>query len=136
MGGEIQTINPTTLADTIRDQVRKTIAATIPDEQINVLIKAEFDNYFKTPEKRYSNDPQPVSQFVGVIAKEMDVLMREKITAALRTEIERYTVHTWNTEGKKIVEQFVKEYAPHAIAGISESIVRGALQQLQNGRTF
>jgi len=135
MGGELQ-VNTTTLADTIRDQVRKTIASTIPDEQINLLIKAEFDNFFRVPERRYSNDPQPVSQFQALIAKFMDELLREKIKEALKVETERYTTHQWNAEGKKIVESFMKEYAPIAMAGISESIVRNAMQQFQNGQRF
>lgn len=136
MGGELQTVNVATLADTIRDQVRKTIAATIPDEQINALIKTEFDGFFKAGERRYSSDPTPISQFQAVIAKEMDTFLSEKIRESVRKECERYTAHQWNDQGKAIVERFVKEYAPLALAGISDMIVRNAMQAFQNGQRF
>lgn len=129
-------VNTTTLADTIRDQVRKTIAATIPDEQINGLIKTEYDNFFRAGEKRYHSDPTPISPFQALIAKEMDAFLSEKIREHVRKECERFTSNQWSDEGKKIVERFVKEYAPLALAGISDMIVRNAMQAFQNGQRF
>ncbi len=131
MGGELS-LNVTSLADTIRDKVRSTIAASIPDDQINGLIKNEYDNFFKTPDRRYHNDPEPMSPFKAAIKAELDKLLKEKIQEAVQAEVARFTsVNTWDAAGKTVVESIVKEYAPAAIQGMAQAIVTSTLQNMQ-----
>lgn len=125
------------LADTIRDKVRSTIAATIPDEQINGLIKKEYDSFFARPERRYTSDPEPISPFAAMIKAEIDKLLRTKISEEVNKEINRFfSQDVYSTTGKRVLETLVKEYAPSALEGMAEALVQSSIQRISQNRPY
>lgn len=125
------------LADTIRDKVRTTIAAAIPDGQLDGLIKKEWETFFVVPQPRNSYDAKPEhSPFQLMIKAEMEKLIREKVAEGVRKEMDRFNVSTWDAQGKKTLEMIIKEYAPAAIEGVAGAIVHSTLQRLNQNRPY
>jgi hypothetical protein len=124
------------LADTIRDRVREQIVSAIPDEQINNFIKKEWAAYFERPTlNNWSNhkEEDKLSPFQREVRKHINEHICTKIKEAVDKEMKMFNESAWNAEGKKFIEQFVREYAPMAMHGISEMIVRNTMNQLTQG---
>jgi hypothetical protein len=124
------------LADTIRDRVREQIVSAIPDEQINNFIKKEWAAYFERPTlNNWGNhkEEDKLSPFQREVRKYINEHICTKIKEAVDKEMKMFNESTWNAEGKKFIEQFVREYAPMAMHGISEMIVRNTMNQLTQG---
>lgn len=121
------------LADAIRDRVRSSIVSVIPDEQIDKLVKSEFDSFFKIPERpHWSSDAGKGSPFQEAVKREIDVFVKEKVQAEVQDQLNAFTQATWDDAGKSFVAQFVKEYAPYALEGVAAAMVTSAMNNLRN----
>lgn len=75
-GKEIEKFDPSKLMDGVRDRIKATFVALIPDEQWEVMCKAEMDKFFfPVPEKDYNgritgHKPSQFEQIVIDLMKE------------------------------------------------------------------
>lgn len=134
---KVAVLDPVTLADQIRDRVRQQIVSVIPDEQINGLIKKEWDIYFSNKTTTYrsygstvtEDDKISRSDFERAIKAEMEKYIREKIGTAVAEHMKAFTEGTWTSMGKETVKRFVEDYAPYAMKAIVHDIAEKSLQQ-------
>lgn len=130
MAGELSIPN---LADTIRDRVRTSIVSVIPDEQIDNLVKAEYDRYFQAPQQPSWEKKEVFSPFQNTIKAEIESYMKEKLQAAVRKELDLIlTDAKWNQTGAVAVSSMVKQYAPDFLEGMIASYTGNVVGQLRN----
>lgn len=133
MPGELTVAN---LADNVRDKVRSTIMNLIPDEQIDALVKKEWDTFFERPKQERWDNTEKFSPFQLMVRAETEKLIREKVKDEVEKEISRFNQSTWETQGRKAVGELVQAYAPFVLKGISESLVVDCMQQIQQQRGY
>lgn len=130
MSNELTVAN---LADTIRDRVRTQIVNVIPDEQIDGLIKKEWESFFVTPPRTNNWDTtEKKSAFQTMIEKEVNAYFTTKVKESLDKQLEIFTQASWDAHAKKYLNEFVKGYAPMALEGIGARLAEAALQNAQN----
>lgn len=66
---------PESIEDVIRDKVRRVIVEAIPDEQVDDLIKKEYDKFFEDV-GGYHTKPSP---FKMMVQAEIESIMSKKI---------------------------------------------------------
>lgn len=121
------------LADTIRDRVRTSIVAVIPDDQIDNLVKAEYDKYFQAPQQPSWEKKEAFSPFQTTIKAEIETYMKEKLQAAVRKELDALlTESKWTQTGQVAVSSLVKQYAPDFLEGMIASYTGAVVGQLRN----
>lgn len=123
------------LADTIRDKVRQTILATIPDEQVDKLVAKEWESFFEPPTTdRWSSEKKP-SEFQKMVKVEVERVVKEKVSEAVAKEMQGFQQNTWDKQGQEAVRTMVKTYASAALEGMTENIVMNCLSRIQaNGQ--
>lgn len=120
---------PESFQDIIRDKVRKLIIETVPDEQINMLIKKEFDSFFtdykKTP---YDRDTSP-SPFKQLVQEQLKTFFNEKIQVYVHTHCQDF----WNDEaqGMRLTKEMTEALAPSALRSLTTEIVARSMQALR-----
>ena len=73
---EVAKFDPATYVDKVRDKIKQSLVDVIPDEQWNVMLKAEISSFFesKTATDRWSNEaktkPSEFRRLVSVVLEE------------------------------------------------------------------
>jgi len=126
---------PVNLAEMVRDKVRQTLFASIPDTEIDRLVKKEWDEMFRTPEKRNQWDAkeQPKSQFAVMVSREVDAYLQEKVKESVKQEISKCNLH-WGDQGHAFVSEFVKLYAPSALEGLAARMAAKSVADMIEAR--
>ena len=122
MSNDIQKFN---LTAHIREKVRETLVMAIPDEQMDAMIRTEFDEYFKERNEYGREKPSRLSLLVR---EELDKLMREKIKKWLNENFER----RWEGNIDRHVGELVGSLAPIVQHSIVVDITQRALSDLAN----
>ena len=121
MSNDIQKFN---LTDHIREKVRETLIMAIPDEQMDAMIRAEFDDFFKS-RPGYGKIKQ--SRLGLIVQEELDKLMREKIRGWLDTNFQRQ----WDNGIERHVGELVGSLAPIVQQSMMADIVQRSLSELR-----
>lgn len=126
---------PLNLADLIRDKVRAEIVSTIPDEQVNTLIKKEWESYFLSPSldswKTYSDEDR-LSPFQREIRKCVRESLTTKIKEAIDKEMLYFTQSTWENQAKSAVSSMIRQYSQDVLEGLTRDIANRAVMNLRN----
>jgi hypothetical protein len=113
------------LTEHIREKVRETLVMSIPDEQMDTMIRAEFDDFFKGKPDGYGKVKQ--SRLGIIVQEELDKLMREKIRRWLDTNFQRQ----WDDGIERHVGELVGSLAPIVQQSMMADIVQRSLSELR-----
>jgi len=116
---------PQNFEEIVRDRVRTVIMNAVPDEQIDLLIKKEFDKFFTHKEYNHSN-----TQFGTMVNTAIQAAMSTKIKAYVEKSLDT----TWNEQnmGQSVSEELVAKLAPVALQAVAANIVSIALNNFRN----
>ena len=125
MSTEIQEFDLTTA---IRNRVRGVIIDAIPDEQVDEMIRAEFQGFFKERKVNYGRDVAP-SRFAELIKKHIEALLNEKI----REWLDKNFDQVWSDDDcELLVGEMVGEFTPIVQKKMAADIVSRALFEFKN----
>ena len=111
----------TSLADGVAQKVKSVIFDSIPYAMIEGLIKSEFE---KLTRKRY--DTSPLEDIIrNELTKQCQIMAELTVQEYLKA-------NKSDLNGQDMTENFVKQMAPLALAGLGEMFARNALQDLRN----
>ena len=114
----------------VRDKIRKVLFDSIPDEQIDTLIKAQYAKLFEKSRDRYDNVQD--SEFNRMVNTEIQKTM----TIQIKETVERCFKEQWTQElSDRILEDVVKKFATSAIAGLAQDLVAMSLNNFRNQLT-
>lgn len=124
------------LAEAIRDKVRVSIVGMIPDNQIDGLVKKEWESFF-LPSKpnNWSSDISP-SSFQLLVKAEIQKHMEQKVREAVDAELQKFNQTVYDAKGQEALKQMISLYAPSVLEGISTNIVNQTLQRIQQQRPY
>ena len=112
------------IADTIREKVKDYIIQSIPKEQLDQLIKQQWDAFFQDKSNNWERKPSEFNRLVqDAIQKEIQV----KIDEAVREELKRFA-SSWDSTGQKVIKDAVSQYAPAFIEGLAAHATQAILQ--------
>lgn len=123
MANEITQMN---VADLVRDRVRQTMMESIPDDQIDKLIMAEWDKFF-TPPSGYASDKR--SQFERLVQTEIETKIKEMAKDLIAKKVEPI-FNQWaiGGEAEESYDKMVRKMVP----AVSEGYMMGLAQQVAN----
>ena len=109
----------------IRTKVRETLLSAIPDEQMDRMIQAEFDSFFRERRDSFStfSKPSPFQE------KVREVLWSE-MEKSLRTWIEQHLAQHWATHGEAALKELVTSYMASAHQAMIEQMLKHAFESL------
>lgn len=114
---------PETFQDIVRDKVRTVIMEAVPAEQIDQLIKKEYDAFFA---KTHSYNPSEFEKLVKIMIDEyIRIKAQESIKAVIANE--------WDatSSGQKLLDEAVTKLAPLALQSVAAALVGNAVYNLQ-----
>ena len=124
------------VADTIREKVKATIVESIPKEQIDGLIKTEYNKFFDQPGVSSWDKPK-LSPFQELVNEAIKAELQERLKAAIKAEVDKLGVN-WNATAGSYIESTTKQLGPALLEGLVGSMVNNAVmrlrQDLQSGR--
>jgi hypothetical protein len=138
MSTELQMSN---LGEVLRDRVRTAIVSAIPDDQIDTLIKAEFENYFKEPTRKqvgsgyHAKTEEGPTRFELAVRAEIDEQLKPIMKQAVSEVLEGITSE-WNDNGHQevrggLVNELAQQMAPMAIQAFIQQIAGSTVLALQ-----
>ena len=119
MGTEIQKFD---ITEHIRQKVREVLLASIPDEQMDAMISAEYDLFFKD---KYGND----SPFKRLIQEELRKAIRNKVISWMDVNF----IRKWDESGtSKLVGDAVAKLTPIVQKSMILDLTQAAIDELRN----
>lgn len=115
------------LADAIRDRVRKTMFDAIPDGAIDAMVTKEYELFFSKKDS-YGHNKQ--SEFEQVVRKEIGLAMQE----TLKATVQELMAQQYNSETEKyeFVTKAVQELGPLIWAQIQAQMIQTAMGNIQS----
>ena len=112
----------------IRDEVRKVLVASIPDEQMDAMIEKEVDSFFAPSKSTYGGDAP--SKFSKIVEQAIE----EEIKAALKRWMSENFETKWSKYGgpAALTATMVEEFIPIAQAKMVADMTQNALLNIQN----
>jgi uncharacterized protein YajQ (UPF0234 family) len=127
---ENKTLTVQSLGDAVKDKVRKAMMDAIPDEALQALIKAEFDNFFQDQSNRYDNGKTP-SPFKVMVRNEIEKAVSQKVRDLIQEQTAKI-VTEWDGDNHRVLGDLVTKLAPAALEGVMHTIAGRTLQGLRN----
>jgi hypothetical protein len=128
MKNEVETFDPSTLMQGVRDRVKATFVSLIPDEQWEQMIVKETDDFFKEKDDGYSNRTYK-SDFQTLVREELNELAKVKIKEVLK----EYTNEVWK-DGKldinESMKKLIKENSSELIYGFLNQMMKSTINNL------
>jgi len=123
-GSEIQPFNVT---EHIRQQVREVLIASIPDEQMDAMIKAEVRLYFQVHQDQYSRKDVP-SEFSTQLRRMIEQYIAERLKIWFDSNFQTI----WEETGGRMVGALVAKFVPIVQAEMAQNIAERALMSIRN----
>ena len=79
----------------IRDKVRAVIVASVPDEAMDRMIRAEYSRFFKEGERRVGHSDK--SPFANLVEDELSAVFKERVKVWIGENTER----VWGEDGSE-----------------------------------
>lgn len=113
----------------VKDRIKATFVSLIPDDQWEVMVKKEIDDFFKQREQGYSN--RYCSDFRNVV-NEVCKEMAEKKVREVLSDPDFNTEWSGNREtvSKAIKSQLISS-APEIFATAIENLVANSIQKMK-----
>lgn len=106
---EIEKFDPSTLMEGVRNRVKATFVSLIPDDQWELMIKKEVDDFFKTKDQ-YRSSREYVSDFSHLCQSVLKEYFEEKI----REHIKQYESRLWENNAIKPNEMLIELIKTHS----------------------
>ena len=112
----------------IRDEVRKVLVASIPDEQMDAMIEKEVDSFFAPSKSTYGGDGP--SRFSRVVERAVE----ERVKESLKKWMSENFGTEWSKYGgpAALTATMVEEFIPIAQAKMVADMTQNALLNIQN----
>jgi len=123
----IEKFDPSTLMDGVKDRVKATFVALIPDEAWDQMVKKEIDDWMRIRERGY-NSREHISDFALVVQNEM----KKRAIETVKKIIEEFEVYNWDDQGRKVVHENIQKMILEHADGILLGIVGSMIQQTVN----
>ena len=87
MSTEVTKFDPASYVDKVRDKIKQSLIDVIPDDQWNVMLKAEIEGFFKSKTySQYGEQREQPSEFrrivLGVLEEEVKKRVRDMLASA------------------------------------------------------
>lgn len=126
--------------DVVRGKVKQVLFDSMPDEQIDKLIKKEMESYFDGPKDHWGRtDSEKPSPFKRLVFEEMLACLKPRLNLAIEKFLSQnqeqsgtspdVTGLTWEY---KFTEDFVKALAPAAMHSVTQAIIQNALTSFRS----
>lgn len=109
----------------IRGKVREMVFNSIPDKQIDAMIKSEFDAFFTGSIRYGSKEP---SQFARLVEGEVKTAIRERVSLWLSANFDE----VWENNGYKLIGDMVAEFVPVVQMRMATEMAANALAELKS----
>jgi hypothetical protein len=113
------------LTDHIRDKVREALMATLPDEELDKIMKAEMDKFFSDRVQGYASQPTPFKQMIW---DELSTRVKEAIKKWMDVNFERQ----WIGNSEILVGEAVRKFIPVIMESFATDLVSNALAQIRS----
>lgn len=125
-GNEIS--KPQNFEEIVRDRVRKVIFDSVPDEQIDNLIKAQYDKLFVGERPTYGNTTNP-----STFERMVEGVLMAKIKDKVATFVEAQISGEWNDDiGARVVGEVARKFATVSLESLASRLVSESLQNFRN----
>lgn len=130
---------PITFAQEVTDKVRQLIMNAMPEEKIQAVLKAEYDNYFMGKGDRWGNSSK--SQFANLVEHEIKIFVEQRV----RTEVSTYLNDlVWGNHGKEYAQTILAEITPVVLDAmakqtaftVASAFVNGVQSAMNQNRTY
>jgi len=112
------------LTDHIRDRVQKALMLALPKKELDELIQAEIDKFFKGGKDGYGREiPAP---FAKMLQAEIEIRAKEALVKWMDTNFEK----VWEGTEYQFIGDMVKKFVPITLEGIGASITSSALEEI------
>ena len=132
MENSVEKFDPSKLMDGVRDRVKATFVSLIPDDQWELLVKKEVDNFFKQKETNWNNREYK-SDFDCLVRDELNKMARQKMTEYLSSP--DFMV-IWDSNGLPVAQEAVKklviENSGAILANTFAGMFSGMLAEFKN----
>jgi len=110
----------------LKDRVRQVIATSIPDEQIEKLVKDQIGQYFNKPAKRNHYDPEPTSPF--------EVLLKNIVSSHIEKIAKELILQSINKKlcDDTYLEKMIVEITPSVMQSVFASMISFSINNLKN----
>lgn len=126
---------PLSMGEIVRNKVRETLFNSIPDEEIDKLIKKEYESFFEDVLVRnYSGQVTGTSPslFKTLVHAELKLQLKPIISEMLKKTLsEDYNPET-GTGGYKVSQEIVKKMAPELFDALLQGFASRALQAVKD----
>lgn len=103
---EVQKFDPATLMQGVKDRIKATFVSLIPDEQWNIMVQKEIDEFFKSNKDRYTyGNRDKMSSFEFLVQECIQEESKKRLIQYLQSE-EFNT--TWGKNGQVILGEAIK----------------------------
>lgn len=109
----------------LRAKVRETLIGSLPDEQMDAMIQAEFRAYFEPEQNRYNSTTTP-SPFQSLVRETIS----KEVESSLRRWIDAYFETYWAEHGETALQDLVSGFVANAHKVTMENMIKHALSQL------
>ena len=127
---EIEKFDPSTLMDGVRDRIKATFIALIPDEAWNQIVKKEIDEWMAIRKRDYRYKEE-FSDFGRLVRDEL----KKRAVESIQKIIGEFEEYSWDQEGRQLVNENVKkiilENADAILLSVIGSMVQGAVNNLK-----
>lgn len=121
----IEKFDPARLMDGVRDRIKATFVALIPDDEWDKLVHNQINSFFQR-QREYSR-----SEFERICDQELNELVRRKVREVMST----YTTAQWKDNGPVIsaeLEKVIVANAPELFSAMIGRMMREGLAQIQS----
>jgi len=117
------------ITDHIRNRVREVIVSSVPDEEMDRMVRAEFDRFF-VGRKEYNREIP--SAFSGMVFEMLKELLGKRVEAWIARETER----VFDEDGtERLVGEAVAKIAPRVQEAFMADITARAIAALKYAMT-
>jgi hypothetical protein len=124
MSTEVTAFDPSTLMQGVRDRIKSTFVALIPDDKWEQMIQKEINWYFNNMDSDY------YKRSVTPFQKTVNEVFAEFTTARVKEFIEKNRSHIWEDGYPKATEaltQILIENAPKMFAEVMGNMVQNVI---------
>lgn len=123
--------DPSTLMEGVRDRVKATFVALIPDEAWDQMVKKEIDDWMKIRERGF-NTREHYSDFSVVVRSEM----RKRAVETVKKILGEFEEYNWDDRSRlkvnESIQKMVLENADMILLGVIGNMVQGSINDLKN----
>jgi len=113
------------ITEHIRNKIREVLLLSLPNDELDTMIQAEYDAMFATKESRWGREPSWFSQ-------QVQEQLREKIKERIRLWLDQNFEDKWDEScGLALVGDLVAEFTPVVLQRLAGDMASRALAEIR-----